>query len=97
MNFYLHPAAEEEHLETIIFYESKQPGLGAIYQAEFERVMKNVLKTPQSFPVVIEPDIQRIIMDKFPFSIFFRKKNKSIHILAIAHHKRRPVYWLGRL
>ena len=42
MSYLLHPAAEAEHLESVAFYESKQPGLGAAYLAEFENVMKRV-------------------------------------------------------
>jgi hypothetical protein len=29
MNCFFHPAAEAEYLESVAFYESKQPGLGA--------------------------------------------------------------------
>ena len=42
MNYSFHPAAAAEYLETVAFYESKQPGLGAAYLAEFENAMKHV-------------------------------------------------------
>ncbi len=29
MSYCFHPAAEIEHLETVAYYESKKPGLGA--------------------------------------------------------------------
>jgi hypothetical protein len=38
VNYYFHPAAEEEHLETVAYYESKRPGLGVTYLVEFESV-----------------------------------------------------------
>jgi hypothetical protein len=31
VNYSFHPAAEEEHLETVAYYESQQAGLGATY------------------------------------------------------------------
>jgi hypothetical protein len=43
VNYYFHPAAEAEHLETVGYYESKRPGLGASYLVEFENIMKDVV------------------------------------------------------
>lgn len=42
MSYFFHPAAQAEYLETVAFYESRQPGLGAAFLAEFEKVMKRV-------------------------------------------------------
>jgi len=39
VNYYFHPAAEAEHLETVGYYESKRPGLGASYLVEFVRAI----------------------------------------------------------
>ncbi len=40
MSYFYHPAAESEHLESVAYFESKRPGLGAQYFAEFEQVME---------------------------------------------------------
>ena len=42
MSYVFHPAAEAEHLESVAYLESKRPGLGALYLAEFEQVMSLV-------------------------------------------------------
>ncbi|EBA01046.1 hypothetical protein [Marinobacter sp. ELB17] len=36
MNYFFHPAAEAEFLESVGYYESKVPGLGGAFIAEFE-------------------------------------------------------------
>jgi len=95
--YYFHPAAEAEHLETVAFYESKRPGLGASYLAEFERILTSICEAPHRYPIEIKPDIQRRRMDRFPFTVFFRSVTGSIQVLAVGHHRRRPSYWLGRL
>ena len=97
MSYSFHPAAESEHLESVAYYESKRPGLGATYLAEFEKSMADVCEAPNRYPIKMEPDIRRKIMKKFPFSILYRVASGSVQILAIAHHRRRPAYWLGRL
>lgn len=96
MSYYFHPAAEVEHLETIAYYEFKRPGLGAIYLAEFENILKLICESPQSYPVESKPDIRIKRMKRFPFTILFKEASGKVLILAIAHHRRRPSYWLGR-
>ena len=51
MSYSFHPAAEAEHLESVAFYESKQPGLGAAYLAEFENAMKRVCEAKHRYPI----------------------------------------------
>ncbi len=97
MSYVFHPAAEAEHLETIAYYESKRPGLGAMYLAEFEQLIKIVCEAPHRYPIEKKPDIRRIRMRKFPFTVLYRDSSGSLQVLAISHHRRRPQYWLGRL
>ncbi len=97
MNYYFHPAAEAEHLETIAYYESKRPGLGASYLAGFENMMTDICNSPHRYPIDQKPDIRRRRLNKFPFTVLYREISGSVQILAVAHHRRRPTYWLGRL
>lgn len=46
MSYVFHPSAEAEHLESIGYYESKRPGLGASYLAEFEMILVLVCESP---------------------------------------------------
>jgi len=50
VKYCFHPAAEAEHLETVAFYESKKPGLGATYLAEFENILVGICDAPQRYP-----------------------------------------------
>lgn len=97
MSYVFHPAAEVEHLESIAHYESKRPGLGASYLAEFEMILVHVCESPHRYPVEMKPDLQRVQMKRFPYSVLYRDVSGTIQVLAVAHHRRRPQYWLGRL
>ena len=92
-----HPHAEAEHLEAIAYYESRRPGIGARYLAEFERALTEACQTPEHFPIERKPDIRRVRLPRFPITILFRTANNNIEVLAVAHQRRRPAYWLGRL
>jgi hypothetical protein len=96
MSYYFHPAAEAEHLESVAYYESKRAGLGASYLAEFERIMDIVCETQHRYPVEKHPDVGRIRMKRFPFTILFRDASGAVQVLAVAHNRRRPQYWLSR-
>ncbi len=97
MNIEFHPTAEAEHLESIAYYESTQQGLGALYLAEFEAILNQVCSAPQIYPIEKKPNIRRVRLKRFPFTVLYRLKKESIQILAVAHNRRRPDYWLGRL
>ena len=97
MSYYFHPAAETEHLESVAYYESMQAGLGASYLAEFERNMSEVCEAPHRYPIEKKPDVRRIRMKRFPFALLFRESSGTVQVLAVAHNRRRPQYWLGRL
>ena len=97
MSYVFHPAAEAEHLESVAYLESKRPGLGALYLAEFEHVMSSVCESPQRYRVERQPDIRRIGMTQFPYAVLYRESTGAVQVLAVAHHRRRPSYWMGRL
>jgi plasmid stabilization system protein ParE len=97
MSYFFHPAAEAEHLESVAFYESRQAGLGASYLAEFEKTMARACLAPQRYSVELQPNVRRIRMKRFPFTILFQKSSNIVQVLAVAHDRRRPQYWLGRI
>ena len=97
MNYVFHPAAEAEHLESVAYLESKRPGLGALYLAEFEHVISLVCESPQRYRVERQPDVRHIGMTQFPYAVLYRESSEVVQILAVAHYRRRPSYWMGRL
>ena len=96
MTYQFHPEAEAERLENVAYYEERQPGLGASYLAEFESALEQVYEAPGRYPIEQRPDIRRIGLQRFPFTVLFRESGGIIQDLAIAHHRRRPLSWLGR-
>lgn len=96
MKYCFHGAARAEHLDQVAFYESRQTGLGAEYLAAFEKSMEAILDQPERQRVVVEPDIRRFRMARFPFGIIYRAVADAVQILAVAHLRKRPAYWVPR-
>jgi len=86
MNYEFHPAAEAEHLDTILYYENQQAGLATAYLSEFENATKKVCIAPKRYPIVQSPRIRRIRLERFPFSILYREKENKIQVIAYIFH-----------
>jgi toxin ParE1/3/4 len=97
VNYAFHPDAEAEYLEAVAFYEIRRAGLGATFIAEFEHVLARVYDAPGRYPIVRQPDIRSIRLQRFPFKIHYREQKGGVQILAVAHDRRRPAYWVDRL
>lgn len=92
-----HPAAVVEHLDQLAFYQSKSTALAAAYLSDVEDTLAYLSEGVQRFPVVAAPDIRSVALKRFPFNILFRQHAGHIQILAIAHKRRRPMFWAPRL
>jgi plasmid stabilization system protein ParE len=73
------------------------PGLGAALIEEFETLAELIGESPKGWQVELEPDIRRVPLQRFPLSIVYRENPGGFQVLAVAHNRRRPQYWLGRL
>lgn len=96
MSYTFHPAAESEFLESVGYYESKVQGLGQALISEFTALVNLIIDNPNAWQVEAKPGIRKAPLHRFPLSIIYRQSAGSIEVLAIAHHNRRPQYWLGR-
>jgi len=97
MNYQFHPDAFDEHHDSVGFYQSRLPGLGADYIAEFESVMARVCLAPNMYPTIADPAIHRAGLKRFPFHVIYRVMPTQIIVLAVAHQRRRPLYWADRV
>jgi toxin ParE1/3/4 len=92
----IHEAAENELNDAADFYDLESPGLGETFINEIHRAIDLIARFPEASPL-IRGRIKRKVLIKFPYTIIYSVRAKEIRILAVAHQKRRPVYWRGRL
>lgn len=97
MRYWLHPEAAAEHTRQVAYYEETQPGLGRRYHADFLEVLSQVCASPDRYRVVAVPNVRRAMFKVFHFDVVYREVDSAIQVLAIAHHRRQPGYWSGRV
>ena len=71
-------------------------GLGADFIDEFERQILTIAAMPSRW-MVVQRDIRRSLMKRFPYVIFFRIiGDDSIRVTILKHEKRHPAFGIGR-
>jgi plasmid stabilization system protein ParE len=91
------PEAEDELLAAAEWYESKRPGLGIEFVATIDEALEDILHAPDRWPIWRKARPYRMrIIHRFPYMVFYTSKKSEVRVIAIAHSKRRPGYWIGR-
>ncbi len=92
----IHEMAENELNDAADFYDLESPGLGETFINEIQKAIDLIARFPEASPL-IRGRIRRKILLKFPYALIYSLRVNEIRILAVAHQKRRPIYWRGRL
>jgi plasmid stabilization system protein ParE len=91
------PDAEMELQSAALWYEDKRRGLGVEFVALVDRALQSILENPEGCPKWrADRQYRQRPLKRFPFMVFFRLDPGTVEIVALAHAKRRPGYWLDR-
>lgn len=97
----LSPEALVELTEAATWYETRQPGLAIRFLQEIDQARYAIQSRPLSFPRLAntadELEIRRALLPRFPYALVFLELQTEIRVLAVAHAKRHPDYWLNRI
>ena len=94
-SFRILPQASEELEAAVAYYNSQQSLLGTAFLSEFEDTVERIFDLPFATRVVRD-NVRRRPIHRFPFFVLYRPSAEEITIVAVAHRRRRPGYWLGR-
>ncbi len=95
MIFSFHPEAKDEFNEAIEYYGDCEPGLGYDFSIEGRVAIQNIVSYPTAWPIV-EEDVRRCPVNRFPYGIIYSIERGEIFILAVMHLRRHPDYWKNR-
>jgi len=88
--------ADRELTDATIYYPREaSPALALTFLAEFERA----LDLPCAHPYLAAAwrnDRRRFPLRRFPFSIIYYVHDNELRVIALAHHRRKPTYWVRR-
>lgn len=92
MRLIYHPDAEMELIEAAQFYEQRVSTLGSQFLNAADIAIGAIQNDPERWSV-IEADVRRYLMPRFPYALYYRVLSDHIRVLAFKHNSRHPDYW----
>jgi len=92
--------ADAEMAEAARWYETHRAGLGLDFLAAVDSAVAGISEAPRMaslVPGVSDQTIRRRPVRRFPYHVVYMELSDRLQILAIAHDRRRPGYWIDRL
>ncbi len=90
------PEAEEDLGQAYRWYESQRKGLGDDFLLCVESGLARITRNPERYRKM-HGNIRRILIDRFPFGIFFIEDEHHLAVLAVLHARRNPKAWKDRI
>ena len=82
--------------DAALFYESAAPSLGHDFLDDLQHAIDTVRERPE-LGVLIALGVRRILVRRFPFSLIYAVEAGQVVVVAVAHQRRRPEFWKGRI
>jgi plasmid stabilization system protein ParE len=82
------------------WYEERLPGLGDAFVMAVDAALSRVADWPRSgssIPAAGDLDLRRVPVARFPYNLPFLLLDDGVRVLAVAHDRRRPGYWMARV
>ena len=91
------PSAQLELRAAAHWYSERERGLGKEFVLEVDRALAALVEGAHRHPFWQQGQpYQKAFVRRFPYVIFFTHDDERVRVLAIAHRRRKPGYWLHR-
>jgi plasmid stabilization system protein ParE len=92
--------AESEFEKATTWYRGRNPRLADRFAAEARNTLQRIESFPQigsRVPGVPDRNVRHMPIRTFPYYIVFVDLGDSIEVVAFAHNRRRPGYFMSRV
>lgn len=87
------PRAEADIAEAQAWYNAQRDGLGD----DLAEAAIAGLATPAVTPREAYPGVRRVLIGRFPYSVFYAETPDRIAVIAVYHGRRDPARWQERV
>ena len=88
----LAPGAESDIAQAFAWYRERNALVADAFRVEVFTAIDRIAAAPLHRPADDEGNRKRVL-HRFPYSVHYEVVEKTVTILAVAHHRRRPGYW----
>ena len=89
------PAAEGDIADAFVWYRERNALFADAFRAEVFATIDRIVAPPMA-KAADEDGNRKRVLHRFPYTVFYDVADRSITILAVAHHRRSPRYWRSR-
>lgn len=88
--------ADADLSEVLLWYEEQELGLGQEFLRAFRASIAVLQRTPLIYREV-EKDVQRTMLRRFPYAIYYTVRGNDVVIIGCFHISRDPRQWRNRM
>jgi plasmid stabilization system protein ParE len=87
--------ARQDLKELADWYEAAEPGLARQFRQAFEQAMQRMTRYPAAGTLWAH-GARWLRLPQFPVKPIYRETPNALQVLAVAHNRRAPNYWIDR-
>ncbi|MBL8380700.1 MAG: type II toxin-antitoxin system RelE/ParE family toxin [Burkholderiales bacterium] len=84
-----------EARHAFAWYRERNPQAAGAFLKELDQAVESIANSPAAWPLYMEGTRRRLLR-RFPFSLVYRVRTDHVEVIAVAHQRRRPGYWMER-
>lgn len=88
------PGAEHDIEDGFRWYRERNALVADGFRIEVFETIDKIGASPLSRPPDDDGNRHRVLR-RFPYSVYYEVVESTVTVLAVAHHRREPNYWLG--
>lgn len=92
---FLRPAQAEVD-EAVGYFDEQREGLGDRFEQDLLAAVQSMMAQPLAGKLV-SGRVRKWRLRTFRYNLIYVVDPEEIIVIAVAHHRRRPNYWLSRL
>jgi plasmid stabilization system protein ParE len=94
------PEAQDEFDAAVDWYAARNEFVALRFIDAVQEAVETVQENPEAWPNApqVAPDlgVRRHLLRKFPYALVYMLIGDEVRVLALAHGRRRPLYWKER-
>lgn len=81
--------AKNDIFAVFRWYKAQHPGLEEEWLGAVDAAMARIAQYPFAYPVVYK-EVRRMVINRFPYHLFFTVQGKTVRVLNCLHARRDP-------
>ena len=86
----------EEAEAAFAWYAEQNRAAAELFLIDLDVSVARVQELPETWPPFRGGKYRRFVFRRFPFNLVYRVLPDKIEVIAVAHQRRRPMYWRNR-